>query len=399
MKSIRSQIMVLFSAFALNAEAAIVNKALVPDPEGDGVEQWSALTADPNFYFRSTTGGTCYFTHANDAATPGTDADVTMRLYALESGVYVLKKTESNADGSRTLSYGCLADVNYKLECDIPWNWFQFRLDFNLPRQSSTTLTLDANGDYSSGYIWIDNRLHGHYFKYTAPGTGSLVVEADSHDAYVGFDTDLFLYSSNGSLIDDDTGGYNDGNITINVTSGQDYYLLIRSDIGGTHREDGYFRLLINGPSAPTYTISLSASPSTWGSVAGAGTFAAGSSRTVTASASSGSAFRNWTEDGTVVSTSLNYTFALNNNRTLTANFNATLWVRSRNGGTIMDGVTITSSTGDGGTTQYSRSLAPGSTVSLTCHRSDQNVPPAVASKCTTLRVQFPISMDIARLQ
>lgn len=75
--------------------------------------------------------------------------------------------------------------------------------------------------------------------------------------------------------------------------------------------------------SLPTqnYTITLSASPSSGGSVSGAGTFAAGSSRTVSASASSGYNFVNWTENGNVVSTSSNYTFTLNSNRTLVANF------------------------------------------------------------------------------
>ena len=51
------------------------------------------------------------------------------------------------------------------------------------------------------------------------------------------------------------------------------------------------------------------------------GTFAAGSSQTVTATANGGYAFVNWTENGNVVSTSASYTFALNGNRTLVAKF------------------------------------------------------------------------------
>jgi hypothetical protein len=73
--------------------------------------------------------------------------------------------------------------------------------------------------------------------------------------------------------------------------------------------------------SAQNYTINVSASPAAGGSVTGSGTFASGSSRTVTAAANSGYSFVNWTENGSVVSTSGSYTFTLNTNRTLVANF------------------------------------------------------------------------------
>ena len=80
------------------------------------------------------------------------------------------------------------------------------------------------------------------------------------------------------------------------------------------------------------YTISLSASPSAGGTVGGGGTFASGSSRTVTATANSGYAFANWTENSSVVSSSSSYTFTLTANRTLVANFttewNISSWLR-----------------------------------------------------------------------
>ena len=51
------------------------------------------------------------------------------------------------------------------------------------------------------------------------------------------------------------------------------------------------------------YTVAVSASPSAGGTVAGGGTFASGSSDTVTATANSGYTFANWSANGTVVST------------------------------------------------------------------------------------------------
>ena len=52
------------------------------------------------------------------------------------------------------------------------------------------------------------------------------------------------------------------------------------------------------------YTITVIASPSVAGTVSGGGSFAEGSSQTVTASANSGYTFTNWTENGIAVSPS-----------------------------------------------------------------------------------------------
>ena len=71
----------------------------------------------------------------------------------------------------------------------------------------------------------------------------------------------------------------------------------------------------------PTYTITVSANPSNGGTVSGGGTYNQGASCTVHAQAVTNYQFTNWTESGTVVSTHANYTFTVNGNRTLVANF------------------------------------------------------------------------------
>ena len=76
-----------------------------------------------------------------------------------------------------------------------------------------------------------------------------------------------------------------------------------------------------------TYTISLSASPSGDGIVSGGGTFAAGSTNTATATTNGGYAFMDWTSNNIVVSTATNYTFTLNSDVTLVANFGPALTV------------------------------------------------------------------------
>jgi uncharacterized repeat protein (TIGR02543 family) len=74
-----------------------------------------------------------------------------------------------------------------------------------------------------------------------------------------------------------------------------------------------------------SYTVATPVNPANGGTVTGGGTFAAGSSVTVTATPSSGYAFTNWTENGIVQSTSPNYSFTLAANRNLVANFTSTV--------------------------------------------------------------------------
>jgi uncharacterized repeat protein (TIGR02543 family) len=86
------------------------------------------------------------------------------------------------------------------------------------------------------------------------------------------------------------------------------------------------------------YTITLSASPSTGGSVNGGGTFALGSSQTVTATANSGYRFIGWTGDASGTNNPL--TVTLDTNLDITANFattstNFTLTVITNGHGTV----------------------------------------------------------------
>ena len=73
---------------------------------------------------------------------------------------------------------------------------------------------------------------------------------------------------------------------------------------------------------APTFiTITASAAPADAGTLSGDGTFLAGESVTLVATANAGYEFVNWTENGTPVSTTADFTFTATTNRTLVANF------------------------------------------------------------------------------
>ena len=87
----------------------------------------------------------------------------------------------------------------------------------------------------------------------------------------------------------------------------------------------------------PTYTVTATAVPSAGGTVTGGGVVASGSSCTLTATPNSGYAFVNWKEGSTVVSSSAAYTFTVTGNKTLTANFAASIPLA-----TALDGAGLT---------------------------------------------------------
>ncbi len=77
---------------------------------------------------------------------------------------------------------------------------------------------------------------------------------------------------------------------------------------------------VILGGSVP-FSISVTANPAIGGTVSGGGSFTIGSNATVTAVPAAGYTFTNWTENGNIVSSSTSYSFIVNQDRNLVANF------------------------------------------------------------------------------
>ncbi len=69
------------------------------------------------------------------------------------------------------------------------------------------------------------------------------------------------------------------------------------------------------------YTVSTSSNPANGGTTSGAGMYNAGQSATVTATPALNFHFVNWTENGSQISSNSSYSFTVNSNRTLVANF------------------------------------------------------------------------------
>lgn len=114
-------------------------------------------------------------------------------------------------------------------------------------------------------------------------------------------------------------------------------------------------RTLVANFTTLTYTITTSTSPAGVGSASGGGTYNYGASATVTAATATGYRFVNWTEGGTVVSTASSYTFTVNSNRSLLANYSINTY-----------SVTTSSSPAAGGSTSGAGTYNHGTQATVT---------------------------------
>lgn len=117
---------------------------------------------------------------------------------------------------------------------------------------------------------------------------------------------------------------------------------------------------LTSGPAVPTYKITLSASPTTGGSVTGGGSYLSGDSVTISAVPAAGYRFLRWEDGGSVVSTSARYTFTATKNRTIVAFFEQ---VKSYI-------VTVQASPAEGGTASGGGTYVEGTNVTVTAQPS-----------------------------
>ncbi len=173
------------------------------------------------------------------------------------------------------------------------------------------------------------------------------------------FDTYLELIDYNCAGITNNDDGCESNRSTIqwtcNYSATNWVYLKVR---GYSSSNYGTFTLAyLRTDPVINYTISTSANPTAGGSTNGGGTFANGSSCTVTATANSGYTFTNWTENGTQVSTSASYTFTVSANRTLVANFTAN---------PVNYTITLSSNPTAGGTTSGAGTYTSGSSRTVT---------------------------------
>ena len=185
--------------------------------------------------------------------------------------------------------------------------------------------------------------------------------------ASANFDTYLELMNDGCSVLAFNDDFCNSTSSQIEWTASYSGYAYLKVRGYNNNAFGGYTLSYLSTIPVSNYTISTSSSPSAGGSTSGAGTYSAGQSCIVSATANSGYTFLNWTENGTQVSTNASYSFAVSSNRVLIANFSCNLpsTVIVSGGGTYCNSKMISASGGNGGTIYYQGTTSNGTSTSF----------------------------------
>ena len=247
---------------------------------------------------------------------PGTATAATLSFYyninSLEGNTVAydtFSATIRNSSGSILATVGNWSNINQDAG---PGNPYYHQLTFNLLPYAGQTIRIYFSSVNDSTKV-TNFRVDDVSVQVTIPTTYTISVSASPSAGGIVTGGGTFAAGSSQTVSATPNSGYTFANWTENGS-------VVSPSASYTFTLNGNRNLVANF-TLNTYTIAVSASPSAGGIVTGGGTFAAGTSQTVSATPNSGYTFVNWTENGSVVSPSANYTFTLNGNRNLVANF------------------------------------------------------------------------------
>ena len=186
--------------------------------------------------------------------------------------------------------------------------------------QINTGLPLQINSVLINGTIFLAGTNTGLYISTNNGTNWTATTVTGSINSFAAAGSNLFAGSNSGGgvYVSIDNGTTWIANNT-GLTNLSVYSLATNSNyiFAGT---TGYVwkRLLSD---ILTLTVTTSSNPSIGGTTTGGGNYAYGSSVTVSASRNNGYTFNNWKENGSIVSTDSDYTFIINANRNLVAEF------------------------------------------------------------------------------
>ncbi len=221
----------------------------------------------------------------------------------------------------------------------------------------------------NAGYVFVNWTEAGTQVStnssYTFPASANRTLVANFLRTYT------VSTSSNPAIGGSTTGSgtYNTGtSVTVTATPASGYQFVNWTEGGTSVSTNPNYTFIISANrnltanfSVITFTVATSSSPASGGTTSGSGIYNSNASATVIATPATGYQFINWTQGGSVVSTSATYTFTVTANRTLVANFNLISYSISTSanpaeGGTVSGGgtynygtsVTITASPATG---------------------------------------------------
>ena len=120
------------------------------------------------------------------------------------------------------------------------------------------------------------------------------------------------------------TGVLGDGNLLLNVSGLEDGEHIVRIFLEGSNVAATQSYIFVKGGDAEIYEITAMAMPADGGTITGAGSYYADNICTLTATPNAGYSFVCWKENGSIVSEQASYTFTVNGNRNLVAQFSGT---------------------------------------------------------------------------
>ncbi len=175
--------------------------------------------------------------------------------------------------------------------------------------------TVTARVTDTTNLIRVDNHANLHFNEISWNINIACSIMVTSNPTNGGNVTGLGTYSNgaNVSLTATPATGYKFVNWTENGTSVSSNTTYSFTAINN--------RTLVANFALLSYSISATSTPSNYGAVTGSGTYNYGTNVSLTATPITGYKFVNWTENETPVSTSATYSFTVNSDRTLVANF------------------------------------------------------------------------------
>ena len=206
-------------------------------------------------------------------------------------------------------------------------------------------------------FFIVEYRTKDGYFESNLPGEGLLVYRINKdYRGNAGFDNEyvfdeVYIYRPRGGPTTD--GQVNSANFSLDVgrtviNDGTDPNCFLHNNSPGglsissvtTGGETISFYVGIE-----SFTITATADPLKGGSLAGSGDYFAGETVHMVATPAFGYLFKNWTEDGTIVSHDANYNFTASSDRSLVGHFEIpsftiTTFTQPGNGGTVSGGGT-----------------------------------------------------------
>ncbi len=296
------------------------------------------ITTSSNPAEGGTTTGDGVYKYGTQATVTATPAEGWDFLYWTEDGTEV--------SNSPTYVFTVAADRN--LVANFQKHIFNITTSPN-PAEGGTTT---GDGRYEYGAQAIVTAFPNDSYDFNNWTENSVIVSTDSQYVFTvsadrnltaNFEKRKFLVKTSANPEDGGTtsgdGQYFYGdNVTVSATPSAGYRFLNWTEnnlIVSTSKNYSFTivseRNLVANFKRIKYTIETSSNPQNGGSTDGDGQYFYGESVTVTATPNIRFVFENWTENNTIVSTSAQYTFTVERNRNLVANFEIKAFTISAN--------------------------------------------------------------------